>query len=388
MGRRLLSILTMFAVGATVGATAVVTAAPASATTVTTEAELRTAFANDAVVDLGADITLTDCTAGAEGALLRPVTNTDPVTLDGHGFTITQTCTSSVVIQNSAAGLTVRNLTVTGGDSQFSGGGVFSLGDLTIEDSVLTGNKAKDFGGGAVANGTIVVRRTSVVGNSTEHGGGGLQGNLVVTVIDSNVSENVNGGIATGPSKNAALTLVNTTVHHNTLGGLGGGIFSGGRATLVYATITDNTVSTAFSNVDVLELSSFGSVVTGPGQFENCLAGSGSVSLGYNFSDDATCKFTAPTDRMSAGDPKLGPLAPNGGPTQSQLPLAESPLLDAIPAAACPADVSTDQRGVARPQAGFCDIGAVEVEVPTPAPLTPVVTPLVTPLVVEPRFTG
>ena len=108
------------------------------------------------------------------------------------------------------------------------------------------------------------------------------------------------------------------------------------------------------------------------------------MSLGYNFSDDATCKFTAPTDRMSAGDPKLGPLASNGGPTQSQLPLAGSPLLDAIPAAACPSDVTTDQRGVARPQAGFCDIGSVEVEVPTPAPLTPVVTPLV----VSPRFTG
>ena len=80
----------------------------------------------------------------------------------------------------------------------------------------------------------------------------------------------------------------------------------------------------------------------------------------------------------------VAPLASNGGPTQSQLPLAGSPLLDAIPAAACPPDVTTDQRGVARPQAGFCDIGAVEVEVVTPVPLTPVVTPLV----VSPRFTG
>ena len=201
MGRRVLSLLTLFALAA---ATAVVTAVPAGAATVTTEAELRAAFAADTVVDLGADITLTDCAAGADGGLLRPVTNTDPVTLDGHGFTITQTCASTVVIQNSAAGLTVRNLTVTGGDTEFSGGGVFSLGDLTIEDSVLTGNKATDSGGGAVANGALVLRRTSVVGNSTEHGGGGLQGNLVVTVIDSNVSENVNGGIATGPSENAA----------------------------------------------------------------------------------------------------------------------------------------------------------------------------------------
>ena len=77
MGRRALSLLTMFVI---VGATATVAAAPAGATPVTTEAELRTAFANDAVVDLGADITLTDCAAGDGGSLLRPNTNPDPAT--------------------------------------------------------------------------------------------------------------------------------------------------------------------------------------------------------------------------------------------------------------------------------------------------------------------
>ena len=147
MGRRAFSLATTFVL---VGATVVLFAASASAATVTTEAELRAAFAADTTVDLGTDITLTDCSAGDGGSLLRPVTNTDPVTLDGHGFTITQTCTSNAVVQNSSAGLTVRNLTVTGGDTDGSGGGVFSLGDLTIEDSVLTGNKADGAGGGAV----------------------------------------------------------------------------------------------------------------------------------------------------------------------------------------------------------------------------------------------
>ncbi len=381
MVRRVLSFVTTFVLA---GATAVVIAAPARAATVTTEAELRASFAADTTVDLGADITLTDCTGN--GAVLRPVTNTDPVTLDGHGFSITQTCASSVILQNSTATLTVRNLTVTGGHTVEGGGGVSAQGDLTIEDSVLTGNRADLRGGGAAANGALVVRRSSVVGNATALGGGGLAGVLDITVVDSNVSENVNGGIATGPAENAQLTVINSTVHHNTEGGLGGGIFSGGNATLVYATITDNEVSSAFSNVDVNgTLSSFGSVVTGhQGNDANCLVGVAGGSLGYNFSDDASCKFTAPTDRMDAGNPLLGPLAPNGGPTQSQLPQAGSPLVDAIPAAACPSDVTTDQRGVARPQGGFCDIGAVEVEVVTPVPVAPVVTPLV----VTPRFTG
>jgi hypothetical protein len=45
--------------------------------------------------------------------------------------------------------------------------------------------------------------------------------------------------------------------------------------------------------------------------------------------------------------------------------------------------VTTDQRGVTRPQGGGCDIGAVEVEV-TGGPDTPVPDPLVG----SPRFTG
>ena len=331
MGRRAFSLFTILALA---GATAVVAAAPRCRDRHHRGRAAR-AFANDALVDLGADITLTDCAAGDGGSLLRESTNSDPVTLDGHGFTITQTCESNAVVQNSTAGLTVRNLTVTGGDTDGNGGGVFSLGDLTIEDSVLMNNKADGAGGGAITDGHLVVRRTSVVGNGAGKGGGGLLGNLYVTVTDSNVSENVNGGISTGPGEDAQLTVVNTTIHHNTLAGLGGGAFSGGDATLVYVTITDNTVNEGFANLYVNgELTSFGTVVTGPGNNANRLVGDGN-SLGYNFSDDPSCKFDAPTDRMSAGDPKLGPLS-NGGPTQSQLPLTGSPLLDVIPAADVP----------------------------------------------------
>jgi hypothetical protein len=378
MGRRALSLVTTLVLA---GAMSILVAAPAGATTVGTEAELRAAFASDAQVDLSADITLTDCTGPDVGAVVRPNSNPDPVTLDGHGFTITQTCQSNVIVQNALGALSVRDVTITGGDAQGSGGGIFALGDLTVDDSVIANNRATDAGGGVVANGALVVRGSSVVGNSSGLGGGGIQGNLDVTVSDSDVSDNVNGGIATNPSASAHLTVTNTTVDHNTLAGLGGGIFSGGAATLVYVTITDNTANQAFQNLDVGLLSSFGTVITGGGG-ENCLVDPSSVSLGYNFSDDDTCGFTAPTDHVNAGDPHLGPLASNGGPTQTRLPQVGSPLLDAIPAAACAPGVTTDQRGVIRPQGGTCDIGAVEVEVVTPPPVP------VAPVVVTPRFTG
>ncbi|MGI6253255.1 MAG: choice-of-anchor Q domain-containing protein [Aminivibrio sp.] len=57
-------------------------------------------------------------------------------------------------------------------------------------------------------------------------------------------------------------------------------------------------------------------------------------------------------------DPKLGPLADNGGPTQTCAPGKGSSAIDAGTAEGAP---PTDQRGVKRPQGGGIDIGAVEI---------------------------
>ncbi|MEN8260894.1 MAG: choice-of-anchor Q domain-containing protein, partial [Pseudomonadota bacterium] len=50
----------------------------------------------------------------------------------------------------------------------------------------------------------------------------------------------------------------------------------------------------------------------------------------------------------------------NGGPTETHALVAGSPAIDAVPLANC--TLSTDQRGVARPQGAACDIGAFELE--------------------------
>jgi predicted outer membrane repeat protein len=69
-------------------------------------------------------------------------------------------------------------------------------------------------------------------------------------------------------------------------------------------------------------------------------------------------------DHVSDYDPKLGPLADNGGYTPTMLPGAGGSAIDTGNNATCAA---TDQRGYARPQDGnndhtaVCDIGAVEV---------------------------
>jgi hypothetical protein len=101
------------------------------------------------------------------------------------------------------------------------------------------------------------------------------------------------------------------------------------------------------------------------------------VFSAFNLDDDGTCGFNGPGD-LEPVDPRLGPLADNGGPTPTRAPLADSPVLDAGDRACTgPAgDLVLDQRGRPRPlpsRKGLparCDLGAVELspnEVPEPA---------------------
>lgn len=78
---------------------------------------------------------------------------------------------------------------------------------------------------------------------------------------------------------------------------------------------------------------------------------------GYNLSSDNSCNFTN-TGSVNNTNPKLGPLADNGGPTPTLALLPGSPAVDAAPLAGAPA---TDQRGVSRPRGSAPDIGAVEL---------------------------
>src|SRR5262249_26301025 len=100
-------------------------------------------------------------------------------------------------------------------------------------------------------------------------------------------------------------------------------------------------------------------------------------SLGYNLigtgSSAALASFNKPGDHTGVLNPMLGALANNGGPTQTHLPLAGSPAIDAGDPAAV-AGVGTrpgyDQRGDPYTRvwdgdgAGGTriDIGAVEVQ--------------------------
>jgi len=91
--------------------------------------------------------------------------------------------------------------------------------------------------------------------------------------------------------------------------------------------------------------------------------------VGYNLIQTTNCKVKGvQTGNIIGQDPKLGPLAKNGGPTQTMALLPGSPAIDAgnpaKPGSGKGACEVTDQRGTPRGATGagkaVCDIGAFE----------------------------
>src|SRR5207249_2685309 len=79
------------------------------------------------------------------------------------------------------------------------------------------------------------------------------------------------------------------------------------------------------------------------------------TDAGNNLSSDSSLNLTGTSHKNI--DPGLGPLADNGGPTETMALLKTSPAIDAADDAAAP---SVDQVGTARPVGPHSDIGAYE----------------------------
>ncbi len=284
--------------------------------------------------------------------------------------------------------------TTVRGNSGMEGGGIGTFGadTVTITDSLIIGNSVTSSGmfGGALGGGildvsgaTWTISGTTITGNSAS----GANTNAFATNI-------YGGGMA--ENGGATITLVNSTITGNSLtntaGGLvgGAGLFSegGGDWTLNNVTISGNTITasngsgggmeatrgtftlrnsivhgnTAAANPDC---SALGASMSGP-IFDSFV-----LTTGHNIVGDTTgCSgFVATTGDQVGVDPLLGPLADNGGPTQTMALLAGSPALDqadpAVPGSGGTACEAVDQRGTSRPQGTACDIGAFEVGGPT-----------------------
>jgi hypothetical protein len=197
---------------------------------------------------------------------------------------------------------------------------------VTLTHSTISGNSAFLGGGGGIFNGDgpLTLTNSTVSGNSVGLSGGGIF------------------------NRDGTLTLTHSTVSENVAGaadGGGGGIFSiGGLVTLAHTVVAGNTTESD----------------------SDC---SGSLtSLGHNLVGEGTgCPSDGPGD-LTVNPAEvfatvLDPLENNGGPTQTQALLPGSPAIDAGAPVCTDADglpLTTDQRGVTRPQGVACDIGAYE----------------------------
>ena len=252
-----------------------------------------------------------------------------------------------------------------------SSGALRNNGVVTITNSTFAGNQAINGDGGAIENyGQMVVQNSTFVDNYAFHLGGAQGGAIynaaTLTVNHSTFNTNTAEGSfvdsSGGAIYNAAiLTVNNSTFSNNSLpladfATAGSAISTEGTAWIYQSTFNENTSSSLATN-GATHL--YNSIVANSVNGFDC---EGTLTTNINnLIEDGSCGATL------TGDPKLGPLANNGGSTQTHLLLTGSPAIDAGDSATC---FGTDQRDIARPLDGNgdgvvrCDIGAVEVTAP------------------------
>ncbi len=297
-----------------------------------------------------------------------------------------------------------QNAGNSGGES--GGGGLFSAGSVTVTNSTFnqnssTGGRSGDsfgpdcFGahqsldggaarGGAIlaAGGSLIINTATLANNSatggnggnggptnggvcaqTTHGAGGLAHGGAITNTNA-ATVNIKHGTISGNSAQAGNTGVNQAGANLpprlVAEGTGGGIRVGtpNSVTLENTIIANNTAANGLGDPA-------GAPTPGPDV-------DGTVtSNGHNLLGNATEAggFTGTGDLIGA-NPNLGPIANNGGPTETMEPLPGSDAIDAGVAAGS----SFDQRGMPRTvndpgvldeaTSDGTDIGAFETEVP------------------------
>jgi len=287
--------------------------------------------------------------------------------------------------------LAVSNSTITNNYGNW-GGGIYGDSVLTVQNTVFSGNSSRVSGGAvrttwALAGNHIVISGSTFLNNTSADGGAIADDTDVLTLLNDTFNNNsANNGSAvissaalgSGGSYSAKLNVLDSTFAGNISTTGGGAIYNAN-----ILTVTNTIVATNHGG-DI-------SGQVGPSSSNNLIGnGTGITNLSSLTTSNLIGTTTDPLN------PLLGPLANNGGPTQTMALLPGSPAIDAG-SNALAVDPTTgqplayDQRGPGFPRVvnGTVDIGAFESQGFTLSPVTgstpqgtPVNSPFANPLAV------
>jgi parallel beta-helix repeat protein len=333
----------------------------------------------------GATATLANCTLSGNSATDGGGVYIGPGTISPGAYIGTATLANCTLSGNSAsndgggicidggATATLANCTLSDNSASSGvfpvpeGGGIYNAGTLTVSTSTLSGNSAYDGGGVYIGPGTIsggayigtaTLANCTLSGNSATVGGGifiygGATATLANCTLSGNSAAYDGGGI---DNVYGTATLDNCTLSGNSASSNGGGIYN--------AYDTPAPPGTMILNNSIVANSPKGGDIYNDGTLrgshnliETPVTGSGTNSL----------------PGWLSGDPRLGPLQDNGGPTQTMALLPGSAAIDAGDNSLVPTGVTTDQRGRDRFVNGITDLGAFEFS-PQTAPVTTAVS--------------
>jgi hypothetical protein len=289
---------------------------------------------------------------------------------------------TDITIVGTGAATTIIQASATGADSAvdrvFE---VLSPGRLTLSGVTVRNGKPVNglgFGGGISSDPGVPLDLDKVVvtGNSAPSGGGVVaRGSTSITnsTIHTNSATSTGGGGLLVGAGGADVTMTNVTLSGNSANSGGGGgllINVSANGTLNNVTVTGNRASSGGGLKQAVGTVQLHNSIVAGNTGENC---AGSItSGGFNVVFPSTaCGFDASIGDGIAADPKLGPLADNGGPTPTHAPQVTSLALDRGNPAS-PLDgvggrcAAVDQTGTNRAIDGNidgtvrCDVGAFE----------------------------
>ena len=295
----------------------------------------------------GATIPVTNTNDSGAGSLRAAITTANGDSGDMINITATGTVTLLSALPALAADMTITgpgaNILTVSGNNSATVGSIFAINTgVTASISGLTianGNSnSNDQGGGGILNdGTLTVSNCTISGNSgtgsVNNEGGGITNFGTMTVSGSTFSGNtaaLGGGIFNGDGN--TLTVTNGTFSGNSAVAKGGGIYNlaGGTLTVTNSTISGNSGGEGGG----IETNSTTTTIT-----NSIVAGNTATAA-----DDIDGTFTDGGGNVitPASPIALAPLANYGGPTQTFLPLPNSPAICAGNKTGAP---TSDQRG-------------------------------------------